>query len=204
MKPIRRFLCWLWGAIRDQHNLPHFLIAAFTLLLVIFAYSAWRESIRTTAALEEQIKVLKEGDRPFLYDTAVSPPTFSPQFKRILWNFVFMNYGKSIAYNTRVRSYIKIGDEPFRPSEGPQRQFGAPEDLPPGKPLAGTAASREGFTEEYLAALLKQDVAMGLLIEFEYWDASLTQKYTGAVCIHMLASGATLTGPGTSCPKEGN
>jgi len=43
---------------------------------------------------------------------------------------------------------------------------------------------------------------LGLLIEFEYWDASLTQKYTGAVCIEMLATGAALFGSTAECKKQ--
>lgn len=50
---------WFGHAISDKHNLPHFLIFAATLLLAIFAYTAWQEAKQGTAALRDQLETLR-------------------------------------------------------------------------------------------------------------------------------------------------
>jgi hypothetical protein len=60
------FFPWLVSSLKEPHNLPHFLVAGFTLLLAAFAYEAWTESKRGTEALQGQLKAMLSGQRPYL------------------------------------------------------------------------------------------------------------------------------------------
>lgn len=52
---ITLFFCWLSRSISDPHNLPHYLTFLATMTLAIFAYYAWSESTKSTAALLGQV-----------------------------------------------------------------------------------------------------------------------------------------------------
>jgi hypothetical protein len=51
-------LCWSVYPFSIE-TIPQYLIASFTLTLAIFAYYAWDEATRGTAALKEQAKTLQ-------------------------------------------------------------------------------------------------------------------------------------------------
>ncbi|MGE3783064.1 MAG: hypothetical protein AB7H71_10015, partial [Alphaproteobacteria bacterium] len=61
-----------WRVVEWQHT-PHYLIAFFTLFLVIFAYYAWDESSKGTIALQGQLTELRNQQRPWVYAAAVQP-----------------------------------------------------------------------------------------------------------------------------------
>lgn len=71
----RRSILWRISAfIRRNHgHFPHWLTAIFTLGLMLFAYKAWDESTRTTAALEGQLKILQEEQRPYVSQIDLAP-----------------------------------------------------------------------------------------------------------------------------------
>ncbi|HXP76327.1 MAG TPA: hypothetical protein VN823_19460 [Stellaceae bacterium] len=60
-----RLGCWFRCAWTPA-NLPHYLTAVFTLGLAIFAYYAWTEAVHGTQALQGQLKVLREEQRPWV------------------------------------------------------------------------------------------------------------------------------------------
>jgi hypothetical protein len=57
-KRITIILCWSVYPFSIE-TIPQYLIASFTLTLAIFAYYAWDEATRGTAALKEQAKTLQ-------------------------------------------------------------------------------------------------------------------------------------------------
>jgi hypothetical protein len=107
---IRRVGCCL----RSSHAAPHWFGAFFTLVLAVFAFFAWLESMRTTAALQGQLDILKVEQRPYLYQSSVTggPVTGLPSFQadtgQVLWNFYLTNFGHSVAYNEFPEIFIKI------------------------------------------------------------------------------------------------
>ena len=56
--------CWAARSLRIEF--PHYLTAALTLFLAIFAYNAWDESKNSTKALNDQVITLQDGQRPWV------------------------------------------------------------------------------------------------------------------------------------------
>jgi hypothetical protein len=174
---------------------PHWIIALFTFVLAVFAFFAWVESTRTTVALQGQLDVLKAQQRPFLYyaDAVGGPvtglPNFSKETGQIVWNFVYLNFGHSVAYRVSPEMYIRVGEDKFQPSLPP---INKPShiDLPPGSPKWATAFSRKGFNEDYFNSLMKQDGGIQIRVEFHYSDASLQAHYTNGFCLQHFANGS--------------
>jgi len=197
---------WAAGSLRD--NVPHYLIALFTLFLVVFAWYAWDESTRGTAALQEQVLVLKADQRPMIWVTDLDPaPTYLDASGQVLWGWRFQNIGKSIAYNVVMNQYIKIGSERYqrgrnRGANAIELEGTKPIDIPPGQrgPFA-TVASRAGVNKDFITQLMAVDHAFGILVEFTYTDASGKTRYTNAVCLERLATGANAITPPADCQK---
>ena len=174
---------------------PHWAGATFTLVLALFALLAWRESTKTTQALQGQLDVLKAEQRPFVFQadaiggSVTGQPAFSPT-TQIVWNFAFANFGHTVAYNLSFDSYIKVGkNETFQPSASPLPTV-PHTDLPPGAVKWGTVFSRQGFNQEYFdTVIMKQDGAIQIRVEFHYFDASHAEQYTSAFCLSRSANG---------------
>ena len=166
---------------------PHWFIALFTLALVIFAWSAWQESKNTTAALQGQLDVLREQQRPFLYLSNIAPsvggwPSFHTDTGQIRWAFDYTNFGHSVAYNSFPEIFIKIGDESFQPSSADGKRV-THVDLPPNALVAAYVWSRKGFNADYFNTLMKQDGAIEIKVKFHYFDASLKETYESGFCL---------------------
>jgi hypothetical protein len=62
----RCFGCWIRMSVRNPDNIPVYLTAIFTAFLVLFAYYAWDEATRGTKAIQGQLEILKDGQRPWV------------------------------------------------------------------------------------------------------------------------------------------
>ena len=185
-----------------QPHAPHWFIALFTFGLLVFAYRAWIESIKTTTTLQGQLDILRAEQRPFIYQFDIAQPQFNTERGYIAWNWYYVNFGRGIAYDLRFRSFIKIGSERFQPVPTQNGEYTEPMDLPPNKIVNSTAVSRVGLSQAYFDALMKQDLAFGILVEFDYWDASHKTKYASAFCMEKLATSAWTFRVPAQCEKQ--
>jgi hypothetical protein len=193
-----------WFRTSFRHNAPHYLTAIFTLLLVVFACSAWLEARRGSEALEGQLAAIQLDQRPLLWIIrADRRPEYLDATHQFKWNWFFANIGKGIAYQAVFHDYLKIGSERYQRS----RDFGSdavisqpppPTTLPPFVQLRPpdflvqfhTAVSRPGIDKDFFNQQMNIDHGIGLLVEFDYADASGKTPFTNAVCIELLATGA--------------
>src|ERR1019366_9899951 len=60
------FGCWIRISVMNPDNLPVYLTAIFTAFLVVFAYYAWDEATRGTKAMQGQLEILKNDQRPWV------------------------------------------------------------------------------------------------------------------------------------------
>jgi len=185
---------------------PHWVIALFTFGLLVLAGAAWIESKNTTATLQKQLDVLQQEQQPFVSqadiekDANKSNLVYSSEINKILWGFRYTNYGKNVAFNVKKRIFLKIGRPYYDLMEG--GDWGEPIDMPPYKIVTGTAVSRAGFSETYFDTLMKQDYAIGILVEFVYFDASKKNEFTSSFCMEHLATGAMTFRDPAQCPKQ--
>ena len=159
----RAICCWLWGSVSKPDNFPHYLIALFTLGLAIFAYSAWIESRRGTAALEGQLKAMQTDQRPYIWVTNTLPiinfrATTGTNTRQVTIDWQFTNYGRGVAYHFRLAHFIKIGaNSQYIVSYGANEQnpWNAEGVMPPGKINFNTVISRPGITQDDLSKRAK-------------------------------------------------
>jgi hypothetical protein len=206
---MRRFWAWISNSISNPENLPHYLTAIFTLALAIFAWYAWQESQRATSALQGQLLVLQTDDRPVLWVINTQGPIYRDETSQVVWGWQFANIGKSIAYNVLFNTYIKIGNENYQRGRNvgknaTELKQGDPIVVPPNFPQVqfGTVVSRSGINKDFFNDLLKQDFGVGILVEFEYTDASGQINYENAVCLERLSTGVAAKRAPDDCPKE--
>ena len=78
-KKLKRFFRFVVISTRYPNNFPHYLVAAFTLALAVFAYYAWDEATRGTKALQGQLDVLRTQQRAWVAPRgfASPPPNFA-------------------------------------------------------------------------------------------------------------------------------
>ncbi len=210
--PGEKYLYKLWilflRCIRHE-SAPHWSIAALTLILAIFAYRAWDESTRATAALQGQLAAMRVDQRPYIY---LVNPGIGPEFRfsstgesRIVWNIALSNYGKGIAYNINSTDYLLIGEDVYRISDPEPKQSALVDNigisLPPTGSYFQTIMSRPGIDEAYFKGLLQKDFGIGFLIELSYTDASGKEFYTDRMCFQRWASGALAMIDASTCKK---
>jgi hypothetical protein len=201
-RPIRWLvLCSRRFGLHHQQA-PHWIIALFTLILAIFVSLAWIESQKTTTALQGQLDILKAQERPFIFDAGnlQGSPAFQAPSGQVAWNYTYMNFGSTVAYQLAISSRIKVGDEAFEASSAPKVEAGHI-DLPPKVLQYGTPVSRSGLNQDYVNAVLKQDGGAQIIVEFHYFDASLKESYTSSYCLFHLATGAIGLRSLTDCEK---
>jgi hypothetical protein len=188
-KPRGRIARGARGLGLTHPHAPHWAIAILTAILAVFAYKAWVESRRATEALQGQLEVLKIEQRPFVgisndvIGINTGEPFFIPSTGQIAWNFAFKNFGRSVAYHLTQVIYINIAQTGFELSNGfiPNASY---TDLPPnGIGNWATAYSRPGFSKDYFDTLMKQESSIEIRVNFQYYDASLSQKYTSGFCL---------------------
>jgi hypothetical protein len=200
------FFPWLVSSLKEPHNLPHFLVAGFTLLLAAFAYEAWTESKRGTEALQGQLKAMLSGQRPYLGPGShLGTPELhsSPQQEgQIVWQFQFRNFGPGLAREIKFRTFIKVGDGLFTPSFGSKNPSTAA-DMPPANISITTAISAPDstITHDRFDALMKTDFAIQVLVELEYTDI-YDEKFTSPFCLAHIATGAIVGRQPRDCAKE--
>ena len=189
--------------------LPHWIIAGATIWLAYFAYYAWDESKKGTAALQGQLTAIQTDQRPLLWVTGgQAVPVFIDETNQIRWDLLFANIGKGVAYEVTTRTYIKIGNERYQPG----RNYGIsavelpiPHSLiiPPNVPQLKytTVLSRPGMNKDFFNKVATTEFGVGVLIEFQYTDAA-GQKFSNAICMERLASGALADRSPEDCPKD--
>jgi hypothetical protein len=198
-----RFVVRIYRFLDRHHaHIPHYIIAILTILIVIFAWRAWEESRKTTEALQEQLNVLKEEQRPFIGEAdPIEYPKFISEFGQIIWTYHFVNYGKGVAYDVQFQTYMKIGNEKYQPVMGAADKRSEKIDIPPTRSHFHTAVSRPGISEEYFKYIIQKEHSIGVLIEFVYWNAAHDRKFTNAICMETLASGAVTFRDPEECQK---
>jgi hypothetical protein len=204
---MRRFWEWIKPSIINAHNFPHYLTAIFTLALAVFAYNAWIEAQRGTHALEGQLLAIRAEQRPYIGPVNIFTSPFftvTPDHGgQIEWNIYFTNYGKSVAYDEKTVTFIKVGDEPYQKSySGNTTVIYDEVSLPPGKINFVTAVSWPGYSQEFFDGLLKKNKSIGVLVEFEYSDTLTGGKYHEAFCAERLANGAITFRDPKKCQKQ--
>jgi len=73
------FVCYFGKSLRNPDNLPSYLIFAATVALAIFAYNAWIEATHGTDALQTQLNILRDEQRPWI-EVADAIPQASLRF----------------------------------------------------------------------------------------------------------------------------
>ena len=200
------FLCWLAASVKDPHNLPHFLVAGFTLLLAVFAYYAWTESKRGTEALQGQLTAMLAGQQPYIGPGSnLGGPQLhtSPQKEgQIVWQFQLRNYGRGLAREIKFHTFIKVAGGRFEPSFGSKNPNTAA-DMAPTILTITTAISGPDLTltQERFDKLLKTDGSIQVLVEFEYEDI-YDGKFTNAFCLAHIATGAIVGRQPRDCARE--
>jgi hypothetical protein len=137
---------------------------------------------------------MKADQRPFLWFLSAEQPTFLIQPEQragtIAWNIQTINSGKGVAYNVAIRSYVRTGSERYELSNelnaDPTLEKETGFTLPPGRVSFFTATSRPGLSQEYFDRLLSQDDGFGILIEFNYTDSTVHEKYFDEICFARL------------------
>jgi hypothetical protein len=189
--------------------LPHYIGGLAAILLAVFAFMAWRESIQTTAALQGQLNIMKLDQRPLLWIVDVEGPAFEEATGQVHWRVAVANIGKGIAYRMVSRKYIKVGSERYQTERtiginavelGPTQ----PNTVPPNIFARNYADifSRAGISKEFYARMLATNLALGILIEFDYTDASGETRFHDAVCHERFATGAYANVPPENCRKD--
>jgi hypothetical protein len=222
---IRSTLCWLAISFRNPDNLPAYLTGAFTLALAIFAYNAWNESIRGTAALQEQattlqgqLNELKAEARPWVTAlnqiTTMQPLTFDDAAATFYFRLTIKNGGKSLA--TRIVTLIEAFAKPLPPEFGdysaitPRRAFAASQ-CTPGKVISFAQTSGDSlvfpgdaFPLDIHQAIGKtsfvlnpetKDVSIWMTICLGYMDEAGVPHATSFVIYYVTDSGANHFAP---------
>jgi hypothetical protein len=116
---------WLARSLRNPDNLPHFLAAAFTLVLAVFAIAAWIESQRGTRALEGQLKEMREQQRPWVgVDIASASAKPGDTLNALV---TVKNAGKSPAL--KVHAVFRTGLLKFNSEDGVDECHGCSESV---------------------------------------------------------------------------
>jgi hypothetical protein len=189
---------WFRKSISNPDNLPHYLTAFFTLGLAIFAFYAWHESQKTTAALE---------GRPLLWIVDAHQPQYDDDSQQLTWDWWFQNIGRAIAYQVVVTAYLKIGDERYQFGRTTGKNSievrGSKPTIVPPLPYRDYAqiASRNGVDKNYFNQTMATNFGVGLLVEFDYSDARGKTSFSNSVCIERLATGAFAVRSPIDCPK---
>jgi hypothetical protein len=103
---------WLGKSLHEPNNLPIHLTAIFTLALAVFAAYAWKESKRGTEAIEGQLRVMRDQNRPWIRAniTIARPIMFTDWAKSKFLNvpllFELKNFGNIPAINIRVTTLV--------------------------------------------------------------------------------------------------
>ena len=177
------------------------LTALGTCFLAVFAFFAWRESVRTTRAIEGQLSAMRDELRAKVAILAWDIPRYDGEHSAVWWNVYYKNVGKQPAYNFRSFGYIKVGGE----------EFHLDEELKGLPPVEGTqlnpeeqqfvSVTRRNITEERFNELKKTTGAMGVMIEFHYQTEKDGPDTSERFC-GMLGSNGTVEMVGlTICPK---
>jgi hypothetical protein len=208
---MRTFFTWFRNSIRNPDNFPHYLTAIFTFGLAVFACYAWLESRRGSRALEGQLSTMQLDQRPLVWVIHTEQPHYDDANRQFLWKWYFANIGKGIAYRVVALDYLKIGNELYQRSYGAGRDAKVldppppttlpPTTLPPIPPSYHTATSRPGTDKDFFDQEMNTNFGIGLLIDFQYSDASGKTIFTNSVCIERMASSSFANQNPETCLK---
>jgi hypothetical protein len=118
----------------------------------------------------------------------------------VIWNVNFSNSGKTPALEFSHRSYLRVGDQPFRASYGTP-DIDAQTTLPPGVGNYISAISAPGIGAGDFSKFMKQDGMIGVLVIFKYIDA-FGNKYIDPVCFERLGNGQILNVDPKDCQPQ--
>ena len=150
------------------------------------------------ATLKATIKNFQSDERPYIWlPNNIDPPQF--QFVKVIppapagpewvvWNWHYVNYGKTPALNIHFTHYIKVGDRPFALGLGDDgKGTGAP--LPPNKNDFSTVISKPELSAEEVAKLSVTEQAIKIFVKISYTDA-YGGDYLTTFCLSRLLTGA--------------
>lgn len=116
-----------------------------------------------------------------------SPLTQGTTLGQVVWQWHFMNYGRSPANNIGLHSFIKVGENPEEPTFGAKKHAGTGAPMPPGKIDYAATISHALERAEYEKAFRAGNITIrGYLT---YSDIS-GNKYETDFCLRQLATGA--------------
>jgi hypothetical protein len=140
----------------------------------------------TYCVFNKQLLAMRADQRPFIGPSSsiVSAPEFRQMQKeepgQILWRWHFTNYGKSTAQNVRFDRFIKIGEGPYQHTIGNSGPTYVGEIYPTMDITSGVGSLSE-FTENDFERLKRTDQAIGVLIDFDYFDG-YGKEYQESIC----------------------
>jgi hypothetical protein len=167
---VRLFFCWMAASIRNPDNIPHYLIALFTFLLVCFAYYAWDESTKGTAALQGQLAVLHQQQRPWIGMGFVAYPPDATQLQ-------FKNAGRSPAFNVSIDAFQ------WKPKTGADRPVLPTTRCIKDCKLAGFILLPD-VPYQFVLARESQDTVVWIIGRADYEDADGKPHKTGVCLVH--------------------
>jgi hypothetical protein len=166
-----------------------FFVVIFTGALVCVGY--WQMS-----TMQGQLDAMERDQRPDItltdkvnqpYFLAVGGPLGKVGLGELIWNWEFINLGKSRAIGLKIDEFIRLEDGPFKRTYGVKGP-GFSGDVSPGRTNFATISSGP-ILEDYANSLLKKSFGVSFLMTFEYKDL-LGNKYQTAVCVSRYESGA--------------
>jgi hypothetical protein len=139
--------------------------------------------------MKGQLAVMEREQQPYIssIEVANGGPSYMKD-GRITWSVAYRNTGHGIARNIVAEWFIKIGEDSkfvrsFSTGKAVTDEFGS------GGGGFVTAYSPKTYTRDEADTFLGTDAAIGVLIEFTYFDVS-NQRYEGGACVVHYANGA--------------
>lgn len=151
--------------------------------------AAVRAADTAQLAVQDARNNFRRDQRPYIWMANMTVgPSYDVTRKEIVWNWFYANYGKTPAYQSKGRQFMKLGTGPFKFSSLHGDIAFAP--LPPNR--AGeydTVFSQPGVTPEEFQAFMQVDGGIQMRVDISYSDSYGGQYYTG-FCFSHNANGS--------------
>jgi F0F1-type ATP synthase membrane subunit c/vacuolar-type H+-ATPase subunit K len=153
--------------------------------------------------MQRQLDVMERDQMPYV---AITGLTGLPEYREgvIWWTYHYTNFGKGRAVSVKIFPYIKVGvGEQFKWEPGKDRKPGFVGDIQQGKDDFGTIKSGP-ITQDYFNQLIKTDLSISLLLEFEYLTETgeTGKSIRRADCLSRIASSSMGILNSEDCEKQ--